>query len=195
MLGLICFACGIITSSIAESKKRVNITKVPEYYNDTLKSYSIKRKICDEYFKFTCLHKGMGDSALILPKIEGNYKDELKMVAPFGFVSYYSFSANPLMHTGVYIQYTNISDKTIKYLDIYIETFDVNNKMLSQGIFRCDGPIKEWETYDGGLEEFTKYLDYSYSAIAKIVITYIDETSVVLRQDDIICIESNFAII
>lgn len=125
--------------------------------------------------------------------LKEKFPDErFKKVAPYGFVSSSGFKENSIGEVQPFFQYTNLNDKTIKYITFYVQYRNAVGDLIkcrltgSQMIpYTGVGPVEEGQTgswsWDYDLDHIIFYPDKM--EIKKIVIEYMDGSKHTLTND------------
>ena len=112
------------------------------------------------------------------------YLDKLKKVAPYGFVDTWSWNDKYSMVT-MYLKYTNLNKKTIKYIDVYFRVTNAVGDVRKTGVFKGTGPIEEFESASWDWDSSSYYVagDASEMSITQITLTYMDGTKITLPKN------------
>lgn len=117
---------------------------------------------------------------------------EFKKVAPHGFVYSWGWRSNLIGDDYPYFHFTNLYEKTIKYITFYVQFFNgVGDPIICRSTkssvlpFTGIGPVKEGETkYWNWSDDVEYYIRNAKSAeIKKIVIEYIDGSKYTLIKE------------
>ena len=149
-----------------------------EAYKDSLSSTQYTMEYISEYNK----------------KEKEKFNNELRKVAPNGFIVSWSWSLNSVNGINTYLSYLNTSPKIIKYVDLYFNVYNAvgdrcilkyNNSYV--GYIRGVGPVEPFNI--GSWSSDASYYttgDASKLNITKLVITYMDNTKKTLTGNTII---------
>lgn len=118
----------------------------------------------------------------------------LKDVAPHGFVDSWGWKDDIAGYAKPYFEFTNVSDKTIKYITFYVQFFNAVEDPIKSPIskssilsYRCIGPVKEGETKYWTMEDNYDEPYYIKNAdtgkITKILIDYMDGSKYTLIKE------------
>ena len=112
------------------------------------------------------------------------YLDKLKKEAPYGFVDTWSWNDKYSMLT-MYLKYTNLNKKTIKYIDVYFRVTNAVGDVRKTGVFKGTGPIEEFESASWDWDSSSYYVagDASEMSITQITLTYMDGTKITLPKN------------
>lgn len=118
--------------------------------------------------------------------------ERFKKIAPNGFVLTSGFKNNSIGDPLPYFMYTNLSDKTIKYITFYVQYKNavgdlINCKATHTNTFSYTGigPVEEGETEEWSWDyDADHYIKNAHTMdIKKIVIEYMDRSKCTLVKD------------
>jgi hypothetical protein len=114
------------------------------------------------------------------------YTRQLQKIAPYGYIEKWGWGVKDSTII-LNFKYTNTSEKTIRYIDIYFKTTNAAKEIRCVGNFRGTGPIKEFHTanwkWDSSSYHTTK--DTKSMGITKLIITDMNGTKKVLIDDQL----------
>lgn len=115
------------------------------------------------------------------------YHDKVMQTAPYGYVEKWSWD-NEYGPMSFSFTYRNLNKKTIKYMTIFWRVQNDVGDVRKTGSFKGTGPMKQYEagTWDWDHSFYYVAGDASTMYITKIVITYMDGTSKVLGEKQIV---------
>lgn len=104
--------------------------------------------------------------------------NNLKQIAPFGFIINYSWNLENNFLNCFKLSYANLNKQTVKYLDIYWAILNDVGDVRCRGHFSGTGPVKfgnvgDW-IWDKDLYYYIESRDATKLKITKLIITYMD---------------------
>ena len=116
-----------------------------------------------------------------------NYLDNVKKLAPHGFFVDWGWDNEYSMITFNF-KYMNTNKKTIKYITVYWTVKNDVGDVRKTGYFKGTGPLKEWESASWDWDSSSYFVagDASIMNITKVVLNYMDGTSVTLSKNKIV---------
>ena len=104
--------------------------------------------------------------------------NNLKQIAPFGFINNYSWNLENNFLNCFKLSYVNLNKQTVKYLDIYWAILNDVGDVRCRGHFSGTGPVKfgnvgDW-IWDKDLYYYIESRDATKLKITKLIITYMD---------------------
>ncbi len=111
---------------------------------------------------------------------------KIKAKAPNGFFDDWGWGSE-YGNVSFNFKYTNTNKKTIKYIEVFwVITNDVGD-VRKTGSFKGTGPVEEWESGSWNWDYSMYYVagDASKMNIRKVIITYMNGTSVTIQKNNI----------
>ncbi|MCM1437225.1 MAG: hypothetical protein NC194_04945 [Prevotella sp.] len=115
------------------------------------------------------------------------YIDALKKAAPYGFFDDWGWDNEYGMVT-FHFTYTNLNDKTIKYIRIYFKITNAVDDVRLTGYFQGTGPLDTYSTASWNWDSSSYFVsgDASQMKLTKVVITYMNGSTKTLTGNNII---------
>lgn len=114
------------------------------------------------------------------------YTRQIQQLAPYGYIEKWAWGVNDSTII-LNFKYTNTSEKTIRYIDIYFKTTNAAKEVTCVGNFRGTGPIKVFHTANWKWDSSSYHAakDTKSMGITKLIITYMNGTKKVLTDDQL----------
>lgn len=116
----------------------------------------------------------------------GKYLDKVKNIAPNGVLLEWGWDDE--FSVSFHFKYLNTNKKTIKYIALHWVIKNDVGDVRKTGYFKGTGPVEEWSSASWNWDHSSYYVagDATIMNITKIVITYMDGTTVTIPKNKIV---------
>ena len=116
----------------------------------------------------------------------GKYLDKVKNTAPNGVLLEWGWDDE--FSVSFHFKYLNTNKKTIKYIALHWVIKNDVGDVRKTGYFKGTGPVEEWSSASWNWDHSSYYVagDATIMNITKIVITYMDGTTVTIPKNKIV---------